>query len=490
MRISTNNIYSAMRAFDSASQLSLEGFDEMLEFFLMPTNIPELRSNAFMFNVSGLKARLRGYQLYAVWWTVTRRTAGLNGMLLADSMGYGKTLEQIAFAIISHYFNKLTLEAWLWILDRESREGSKPHVNPRRPPANLRCPSQQEFPILCPCVYIARNWERRREPNWAQIRFGASVFLCNPDLLQNLAKEWDDKVDQAQCPLRLIQCHRSVTSRDKTAATRADKEAINTPWDFPDGYYHTDIIRALLSNKSSRYAFLSTPDSVVKYVCELYENAYFARIIIDEWHLAYRPTNQLWNKLSALETVNKAHQLPVQVDQPFTLFVSGTPMPAGPESLKKLIETVVTPEPDVYSPYKPLGEEDYPFDKLEPCTEEHLQPEFLDRVIELYRKVLKGRADNREGAKYSRRLKRIIQAISVARNQYTAWLDGEFAVESPLHKHFKITCRISEQYRNDVLQLAKKIEKRNHAARTEALDRIKKSGKSVSAVLQEEHVIT
>jgi len=153
----------------------------------------------FELEFSGLKMTLRLHQLEDIMYALIRINSEANGCFLGHIMGYGKTLLQLAVALVLYWGARL--------LDDIDQHPSY-HLDTMND-GQRQCPSQDLWPIACPCRRSSASF-------WLRDLFdrrGMTLLIQPLGLLPNLKSEWKKFIDSSTAPLRLWIQHNDARVR-------------------------------------------------------------------------------------------------------------------------------------------------------------------------------------------------------------------------------------------------------------------------------------
>jgi hypothetical protein len=152
----------------------------------------------------GLNPKFRAfpYQLHGASEMFHQERTELNGGVLADGMGTGKTVTAY-LTVVLNYHHAMNLDEVA--TDRAAGNATR-HLPEDHQANNAECPSQDKVPLPCSCV-------NRNATSTMRKQYGASLVIAVPHVIT----AWRDNYTllfkdsplamQAQAPLRVAMCH-------------------------------------------------------------------------------------------------------------------------------------------------------------------------------------------------------------------------------------------------------------------------------------------
>lgn len=169
------------------AQIDSTTWESVCQFFGCNTNDTEVE-------VPGLKLRLRGYQMHAVYWMIMQPLRNIRAGMIGDDVGLGKTGMTLAVIVLRHQMHTAAREVSLeWaqrkVIEKQANTSDPvPQFNHLPNQTGVQtpittCPSQAQsrFRFICPCVpgSVAFRFTR-------QTMSAPSIIIAPADLLDQV----------------------------------------------------------------------------------------------------------------------------------------------------------------------------------------------------------------------------------------------------------------------------------------------------------------
>lgn len=400
----------------------------------------------------GIKSGLRPFQALGVFSMLQIETQTRSGGILADEMGYGK-VSCLGFSqCMANIFQtlqclaKFVCNRWLTVM-HEDIVADRVSGHPRRHlPQNcdtsvnlkkIRCPSQSQWPIQCPCV-----------PNSVSQQFrpvlGPALALVPAKLVKNWQAECMKLLDVVDVKLRLQISlgHRSATTEEKIGTERGRQmmtpEKLNPSADStrflvitsPTSYVNN--VQYYLSTHEA--GFVEVPGKKRKeFRFKSFTQDVWGQIFRDEYHEEKRRDTK---GMTLCLAARRAHP------DARVWFVSGTPWSTSPRDLDGVFSVLYI---------KKIWDNHARLDKA--------GPEAYGKLITRYEAIL-----NRSASAASKSndhepveaMAELLEVVMIRRTSDSKWF-GKTMIDLPPHTRTEVSVEFPLNYRSALQEMEKLI---------------------------------